>query len=317
MKQGGIYKITSLINAKFYIGSAVNFKSRFSSHRWDLKQGNHHNIKLQRHFNKHGINILNFEIIEIVINEEDLVPREQFYLDTLNPIFNICKIAGSCLGRKVSDKTRDLIKKANIGRVPWNKGKKGIYVGWNKGKKASAETREKLRQAQLGHVPSEETRQKLREAYNEKSSRKGSVLSEDHKKAISEFNKQNHNDGMFKKGQISLNKGRKHSEETKEKLRKANLGHIPWCKGKKLLNESIEKRTETRRKNNELKKLLNPPLPKIKKINIANFKLVINLETGIYYDSAKEAGKNINYTYASFARMLNGGRVNKTNFIYA
>jgi hypothetical protein len=41
-----------------------------------------------------------FEIVEIVENKENLIKREQYYIDSINPFFNICMIAGSSLGRK-------------------------------------------------------------------------------------------------------------------------------------------------------------------------------------------------------------------------
>ena len=37
---------------------------------------------------------------------EQVVNREQYYIDLLDPQYNICPIAGSSLGRKVSDETR-------------------------------------------------------------------------------------------------------------------------------------------------------------------------------------------------------------------
>jgi site-specific recombinase XerC len=49
------------------------------------------------------------------------------------------------------------------------------------------------------------------------------------------------NSTSFKKGIIPWMKGKTHSEETRDKL---SLSHI----GKKLSRESIQKRTETRRK---------------------------------------------------------------------
>lgn len=45
-------------------------------------------------------------------------------------------------------------------------------------------------------------------------------------------------------------------------------------------------------------------------------KLVLNLETGIFYTTAKEASKITNYTYNVFKSMLNGNRKNLTNFVY-
>lgn len=40
-----------------------------------------------------------------VCEKESLITREQHYINDLNPHFNICKIAGSSLGRKVSEQT--------------------------------------------------------------------------------------------------------------------------------------------------------------------------------------------------------------------
>lgn len=94
--------------------------------------------------------------------------------------------------------------KANIGKAPWNKGKKTGLVPWNKGKKG------------VMPVP-----------WN-----KGKELSEETKKKISES----------KKGQLPWMKGKKHSEEAKKKNREAHLGKrnsietefkkgmIPWNK---------------------------------------------------------------------------------------
>lgn len=47
-----------------------------------------------------------------------------------------------------------------------------------------------------------------------------------------------------------------------------------------------------------------------------NAKVVLNLKTGIFYDCCKEAANTTNIKYPYFAAMLNGQKVNKTNFIY-
>jgi len=53
-----------------------------------------------------------------------------------------------------------------------------------------------------------------------------------------------------------------------------------------------------------------------KKVLEIHSKLVINLETGIYYDCAKDACKSTNIGYSYFRAMLNGRSKNKTPFIY-
>lgn len=120
MKQSVIYKIESVLNPnKIYIGSAAYFSNRKSRHLQDLRLNKHPNRKLQNHYNKYGENDLIFSVIEPCF-PQFLTIREQYYIDTLNPWFNICKIAGNTLGRECSEET----KRKMSGRIPWNKGKK-------------------------------------------------------------------------------------------------------------------------------------------------------------------------------------------------
>jgi group I intron endonuclease len=76
----GIYGIRNLVNNKIYIGSAINFRKRKNSHFSALKKNKHHNIYLQRAYNKYGDNNFLFFVIEFCDNAA-LIDREQFYLD--------------------------------------------------------------------------------------------------------------------------------------------------------------------------------------------------------------------------------------------
>jgi group I intron endonuclease len=89
--KSGIYQIS--INSKTYIGSATNIYNRKHRHLHDLKNNKHCNGKLQNYFNKYGIENLLFEVIE-VCDIESLLIREQYFIDSKKPFFNICKIAG-------------------------------------------------------------------------------------------------------------------------------------------------------------------------------------------------------------------------------
>jgi len=120
--KSGIYQIRNLINNKVYIGSAVNFSARRSRHFKELKGNTHHSILLQNSFNKHGIDNFVFEILEIVEDKFKLIEREQFYFNTLKPQFNICQIAGSCLGIK---RSRELVERLTAQ-------KRGKKVFWPK-----------------------------------------------------------------------------------------------------------------------------------------------------------------------------------------
>lgn len=87
---GGIYKITNLINGRVYIGSTLVFRKRYVGHLANLKENRHGNKFLQNDFNKYESDDFLFEILEIlpiVSNEifeekkKRLVLLEQTYID--------------------------------------------------------------------------------------------------------------------------------------------------------------------------------------------------------------------------------------------
>lgn len=105
-----IYIIVSKIHDdRIYIGSTISFDKRKNTHVWELNKGSHHSYKLQRHFDKYGIEDLSFEIIDLLKETDDIVKAEQFYLDNLECFFNTIKIATN-------------YKRPNIYRPAWNKG---------------------------------------------------------------------------------------------------------------------------------------------------------------------------------------------------
>jgi hypothetical protein len=88
----GIYKIKNNETNDFYIGSSYHIEKRWQRHIYDLDRKKHNNIYLQRVFNKYGIGVFEFDIIELC-EKEKLLIREQFYLDSLKPKYNIAKTA--------------------------------------------------------------------------------------------------------------------------------------------------------------------------------------------------------------------------------
>ncbi len=122
MKNSGIYKIQNQVNGKVYVGSAVNFRQRFFSHLSELRRGIHHSPKLQQAWLKHGENAFKFEIIEKVSNKEDLIKREQYWIDNLKAAnrdnYNISPTAYSMLGFKQSEESKKKISESRTGIIP-------------------------------------------------------------------------------------------------------------------------------------------------------------------------------------------------------
>lgn len=102
--KSGIYKIENKITKDIYIGSSINLSNRKSRHFKDLERNIHHSIILQRAVNKYNIKNFEFIVLENCAKEK-LIEREQYYLDLLQPLYNILSIAGSSLGCKHSKET--------------------------------------------------------------------------------------------------------------------------------------------------------------------------------------------------------------------
>ncbi len=217
MKTSGIYQIQSIIKPeKIYIGSAKNIDRRRKEHFRALRRGGHDNPKLQSHYNMYGESDLIFSLL-LGCDECDLLKVEQYFIDTYNPWFNICKNATNCIGRVFSDETIDKMKKSHLGQIPWNKGMKNPY---------SKETTEQISKS-------------LKEYFK----------TDEGLKAI--------------EASVERNKNYKASKETLEKRSNSMKGKNTWAKnfpspmkGKKLSQETIDKRTATFKKNREIKKQL-------------------------------------------------------------
>jgi group I intron endonuclease len=127
----------------------------------------------------------------------------------------------------------------------------------------------------------------------------GTKHTEESKRKISEYRKTTKLSDEQKK-KFSF-KGRKHSDESKKKASESLKGRIVTL--------------EQRRKSSEAKK---------GKIRLEmrgglhrSAKFVLNIETGIFYDCAKDASFVLGMNYNTFKGMLSGRRKNKTTMIYA
>lgn len=185
-KISGIYKISSKCKPeRCYIGSSTNIYKRWNDHTRDLYDQKHHSPKLQNHYNKYKSEDLLFSII-ITCSPEELIKNEQFFIDSMNPYFNIAPKAGNCLGKRHTEEAKAKMRASMKGRVPWNKGTKGLQVSWIKGKHLSELTKQKIREWHTGRHPSEESRHKMSERLKGNKHTLGYVATEETRKKISE-----------------------------------------------------------------------------------------------------------------------------------
>lgn len=149
----GIYAIRNTTNNKQYVGSSANIRIRQKLHVNVLIRNKHHSIVLQRAWNKYGRDAFEFQILEEV-NVEDLLVREQFYIDNHKPEYNICPIAGSSRGKLVSEETRkkmSLLRRGVKHSEERNRIKSIAQGGdnhWTRKKKFTDEAKQRMSDAQ-------------------------------------------------------------------------------------------------------------------------------------------------------------------------
>ena len=62
----GVYCITNVVNGKKYIGQSKNIMKRWEDHIRNLHNGTHANSSMQTDFNKYGIEVFSFKVVELV-----------------------------------------------------------------------------------------------------------------------------------------------------------------------------------------------------------------------------------------------------------
>lgn len=226
-----IYKIINLVNNKFYIGSTTNKKVRFRQHRKLLRGNRHHCKHLQASWNKYGENKFEFVVVEEVAEGHSLQLIEDTYLvqhvgkeycynsgySSEAPWRNAPPEMTPNFGR-----TMQLSQKEQISKTLKDFYAADYFNHPRVGKKHSEETRQKIRQNRTptsgenhyryGKTLSEEVKKKIGDAQRGKPKAPGRKVSEEGLKKI----RRNIEEGRSHKSFL----GKKHTEETKLKMRK-------------------------------------------------------------------------------------------------
>ncbi|MGZ9736534.1 GIY-YIG nuclease family protein [Flavobacterium sp. GNP002] len=110
------------------------------------------------------------------------------------------------------------------------------------------------------------------------------------------FSKERICGGDFKKGNIPHNKGIPCSEEMKKRISLKKKGRSSWNKGKKWSEESKKRMSEGS-----------------KGIITHNAKIILDINTGVFYNSSVDAAKYNSISKSSLNYMLQGVYKNKTS----
>lgn len=111
----GVYCIKNTKNNKIYVGSSKNIYKRLNAHRSGLRKNYHHNVHLQRSWNKNGEDKFEYYIIK---ETQDLIQIEQEWIDkTYKENYNLYPIANSPKGLKLTEEHKEKIRKFHKGKI--------------------------------------------------------------------------------------------------------------------------------------------------------------------------------------------------------
>lgn len=140
--KSGIYMWTNKITGDIYIGQAVDLANRLKRYFNENYLEKNKSLLISRALMKYGHSSFSLTILEYC-DKSELNEREQYYLDNLEPDYNILKDAASFLGYIFSEESKAKISKAL------------------KGINRSDETKDLIREKALGRKHSEDTKLKM------------------------------------------------------------------------------------------------------------------------------------------------------------
>ena len=172
-----IYQILHIESGKVYVGSAINPHQRWIEHKSRLANNIHNSRHLQNAWNKYGAHAFVFEILEPVLFIEDLVAREQYWLDKTHAAdprygYNMSPTAASVSGYKHSEATRtksSAVKRA-LSADPVVRAR---LIEQSREYWSRPDSREKMRAQKQQHATNPETRAKMAAAQREIAKRPG------------------------------------------------------------------------------------------------------------------------------------------------
>lgn len=182
-KVSGVYTITCTVNNRRYVGSSGNVHNRWKYHRSMLRNGWHPIGLLQADWNEHGAEAFQFRVVAKIADPSIRLVAEQALLDAYEAVtygYNVASGVIASTGTHLSDEHKLAISAANKGvpksaehRAKLSAAQKAFWES----REISPEIRERM--AELGRMTrgrkrTAETRQRMSEA------QKGKTLSPEH-----------------------------------------------------------------------------------------------------------------------------------------
>lgn len=238
----GIYLICCLPTQKVYVGSSQDISYRWEAHRYDLKQGKHHNSYLQRAWNKYGPDAFTWKVVEIISVGELLSAESRWFEKTrcCEDLygFNIAMDPSApMLGRKHTSQAKYKISRVHRGKMHTEDHRRKISDAI-RGTHLTEEHKRKISEAQKGKHHTEATRRKISEAQKGNTHSLGHIHTEATRKKISEANLGKHRASGFvhteaTKRKISeAHKGKHLSEETRRKISESQKVRLSFRKSR-------------------------------------------------------------------------------------
>ena len=95
-----------IVSGKSYVGSSINLGIRFKNYfNYNYLIDPKRNMIIHKALIKYGYSGFKLDILEFC-NKDEIIAKEQHYINILNPEYNILKIAGSRLGHVLSENTK-------------------------------------------------------------------------------------------------------------------------------------------------------------------------------------------------------------------
>jgi group I intron endonuclease len=152
--KSGIYCWVNMINGKYYIGSGIDLNNRINDYFQESYYKSKSDLIIVRAILKYGLGNFALVILEFT-DKDELLSREQHFLDTLEPEYNTLDVAGNSQGYNHTPESIAKMTKLALGRNHSDEVRKAMSenrMGENNpffGKNHSEETIAKLKEIAL------------------------------------------------------------------------------------------------------------------------------------------------------------------------